>query len=329
MKFKPSTIKDIALALGLSTSTVSRALRDSYEIKQETKDLVIAYAKKINYQANPIAQSLKERKSYSIGIIVSEIANTFFSQVINGVESVAHKRKYQVIITQSHESYQQERINAEYLASRSIDGLLVALSSETNDPSYLADLYKMGLPIVFFDRVPEHFETHKVTVNNFQGAFDATEYLIQKGYKRIAHITNTASLSISKERLEGYQAALEKHHLEFDPQLLKFCEKGGMLTEELDLAAEELVSAQAEAVFIASDRLTTGFMLAINRLGVPALDIAGFTNSEVVDLFSPAIKAVRQPAFQIGQVATGLLIDMIESKYPVTEFQHIVLETEI
>jgi len=102
-----------------------------------------------------------------------------------------------------------------------------------------------------------------------------------------------------------------------------------MLTEELDLAAEELVSAQAEAVFIASDRLTTGFMLAINRLGVPALDIAGFTNSEVVDLFSPAIKAVRQPAFQIGQVATGLLIDMIESKYPVTEFQHIVLETEI
>lgn len=137
MRFKPSTIKDIALALNLSTSTVSRAMRDSYEISAETKKLVLDYAKKINYTANPIARSLKERRSYSIGIIVSEIANNFYSQVINGVESVAHNKNYQVVISQTHESAEREKMNVEYLSSRSVDGLLISLSSETNDIEYL------------------------------------------------------------------------------------------------------------------------------------------------------------------------------------------------
>ena len=167
MRFETSTIKDIAKALGLSTSTVSRALRDRYEISEETKKLVLAYAEKVNYRANPIARSLKERRSYSIGIIVSEIANNFFSQVINGIESIAYDRGYHVIISQTHESYKQEKLNVEHLASRSIDGLLIALSSETQDINYLRELYAKGLPIVFFDRVPEDFATHKVIANNF------------------------------------------------------------------------------------------------------------------------------------------------------------------
>lgn len=140
MRFETSTIKDIAKALGLSTSTVSRALRDRYEISEETKKLVLAYAEKVNYRANPIARSLKERRSYSIGIIVSEIANNFFSQVINGIESIAYDKDYHVIISQSHESYKQEKLNVEHLASRSIDGLLIALSSETQDIDYLRNL---------------------------------------------------------------------------------------------------------------------------------------------------------------------------------------------
>jgi LacI family transcriptional regulator len=161
MRFETSTIKDIAKALGLSTSTVSRALRDRYEISDRTKKLVLAYAEKVNYRANPLARSLKERRSYSIGIIVSEIANDFFSQVINGIESIAYDRDYHVIISQSHGSYKREKLNVEHLASRSTDGLLIALSSETQDIDYLRDLYAKGLPIVFFDRVPEDFEPIK------------------------------------------------------------------------------------------------------------------------------------------------------------------------
>src|SRR4030095_5170259 len=162
MKFETATIKDIAKALNLSTSTVSRALRGSYEISTETKQQVLEYAEKINYRPNPIALSLKERRSRAIGVVVSEIANNFFSQAINGSESIAYNRGYHFIISQSHESQAREMLNVQHLASRSVDGLLVSLSSETVDLSHLKQLHEKGLPIVFFDRVTNEIQTHKV-----------------------------------------------------------------------------------------------------------------------------------------------------------------------
>ena len=150
MKFEAVTIKDIAKALGISTSTVSRALRDSYEISPETKQLVLDCAEKLNYHPNPIALSLKEKRSRSIGVVVCEIANNFFSQVINGIESISYDRGYNVIISQSNESYEREVMDLRYLASRSVDGLLISVSTETNDISHLKALHEKGLPIVFF-----------------------------------------------------------------------------------------------------------------------------------------------------------------------------------
>src|SRR5919107_5958407 len=141
MRFDTVTIKDIARALNLSTSTVSRALRGSYEISPETKKLVLEYAEKINYRPNPIALSLKERRSRSIGVVVSEIANYYFSQAINGIESIAYNRGYHVIIAQSHESYEREVVNVQHLASRAVDGLLISVSGETVDTSYLKQLH--------------------------------------------------------------------------------------------------------------------------------------------------------------------------------------------
>lgn len=332
MRIETATLKDIAKALGLSTSTVSRALRDRYEISEETKKIVVAYADKINYRANPIARSLKERRSYSIGILVSEIANNFFSQVINGIESIAYDKDYHVIISQTHESFQQEKLTVEHLASRSIDGLLISLSSETQDISYLRDLYAKGLPIVFFDRVPEDFDTHKVVVNNFKGAFDVTEHLIQSGNRLIAHLTSSENLSNTKERLEGYKAALAKYEIDFNPDLVKYCQHGGMVAEELDTAVKELFLLKPEGIFIANDRLTTGCLTAIKNTApewAHQIAIAGFTNSNVVNLFSPSLTSVRQPAFEMGQVATELIIQMIEAKRPITEFQTRVLDTEI
>ena len=150
MKFESATIKDIAKALNLSTSTVSRALRGSYEISAETKKAVLEYAEKINYRPNPIALSLKERRTRAIGVVVSEIANNFFSQAINGIESIAYNRGYHVIMTQSHESAARERVNVEHMAARGVDGLLVSLSAEATDLSYLKELHEKGMPIVFF-----------------------------------------------------------------------------------------------------------------------------------------------------------------------------------
>jgi len=332
MRFDTVTIKDIAKALNFSTSTVSRALRGSYEISAETKKLVLEYAEKMNYRPNPIALSLKERRSRAIGVVVSEIANNFFSQAINGIESIAYNRGYHVIITQSHESAEREKVNVEHHASRSVDGLLISLSNETTDLSYLKELHEKGLPIVFFDRITDEIDTHKVTANNYLGALHATEHLIFQGFKRIAHITNSLSLSITTERLNGYTEALRKHNIPFNESLVKYCSHGGMILEEIKEAIEELFKGKTkpDAVFCASDRITTlCFGVLKNLKPKRNIGLTGFTNTKAGEFFDPPLTVVRQPAFEIGQTATELLIQMIESKRPVVDFETKILDTEL
>ncbi len=334
MKFEPVTIKDIGKALGLSTSTVSRALRGSYEISSETKKIVLEYAEKINYRPNPIALSLKERRNHSIGIIVCEIANNFFSQAINGIESIAYNRGYHVIISQSHESFEREIVITDHLASRSVDGLLVSVSSETKDYSHFKNLYEKGLPIVFFDRVANEINTHKVIADNVKGSYDATAHLIANGFKKIAHITSAPYLSISEERLQGYKEALQKNNIEFDEKLVHYCYHGGMIYDEVEDALKNIfkLKIKPDALFTGGDRITTTCIQALQKLGkkIPEdIAVIGFTNTTIGEVFNPPLSVVRQPAFEIGQVATELLISMIESKRPVTEFETRALQTEL
>jgi LacI family transcriptional regulator len=331
MKFDSVTIKDIARELNLSTSTVSRALRGSHEISSDTKKLVLEYAEKMNYRPNPIALSLKERRSRAIGVVVSEIANNFFSQAINGIESIAYNRGYHVIFTQSHESQEREKVNVEHLVSRSVDGLLISLSNETTDLGFLKDLHEKGFPIVFFDRVTDELDTHKVCADNRLGALHATEHLIFQGYKKIAHITNSPTLSITKERLQGYREALEKHGLQFNESLVKYCNHGGMIVEEIQEAVNSLyrVKNKPDAIFTASDRITTVCLDVLKRKQKIQVGLIGFTNTNLGDLFLTPLSVVRQPAFEIGQNATELLIQLIESKRPVTEFETRILDTEL
>lgn len=333
MRFEPVTIKDIGKALGLSTSTVSRALRGSYEISSETKKQVLEYAEKVNYRPNPIALSLKERRSSSIGVVVCEIANNFFSQAINGIESIAYNRGYHVIISQSHESYEREVVNVQHLASRSVDGLLVSLSSETTDLSHFIRLYEKGLPIVFFDRVTNEIITHQVTANNYKAAYEATLHLINNGYKKIALISLAPFLSVTKERVEGYKDALLHHGLPFNEKYVKYCTHGGMIVEEIEAALDNLlrIKQKPDALVAAGDRITTGSLAAIKNLELKVprdIAVVGFTNSNVPELLDPTLTTIRMPAFEMGQVATELLIQMIESKKPVTEFETRVLQTE-
>lgn len=332
--FESYTIKDIAKALGVSTSTVSRALKGSYEIGAETKKLVQEYAEKVNYRPNPIALSLKDQKSHSIGVVVCEVANDYFSQAINGIESIAYNLGYHVIITQTHESFDRETVNVQHLLSRHVDGLLVSLSAQTTDTSQYKYLHEKGFPIVFFDRIAADINTHRVVADNFKGAFNATELLIKSGFNKIAHLTNSNNLSITVERLNGFKSALDKHGIEFKPGYLKNCEHGGMIYDEIEFAVTALLAMddRPEAIFIGSDRLTINCMSILKKLGVKVPDdlaLAGFTNSDVVDLFDPPLTVVRQPAFQIGQKATELLIKTIESKWPVEEFTTERVDTQL
>ncbi len=334
MKFEAVTIKDIAIALGLSTSTVSRALRDSYEISQATKKIVLEYAEQINYRPNPIALSLKEKRSHSIGVIVCEIANSFFSQAINGIESIAYSKGYNVIISQSHESYEREVIDLNYLASRSIDGLLISVSAETENFSHIQSLHDRGFPIVFFDRAVESIDTHKVIVDNNKGAFDATEHLIKSGYQRIANLAGSPHLSITKDRIKGYRKAIETNGLHYEEAYTQYSLHGGMVYEEVEKALDAMMalSNKPDAIVASADKLTTNCIryFKSKNIRVPE-DVAliGFSNLDIADLLSPSLSVVRQPAFAMGQIATELLLKMIESKRAVSEFENRVLPLEI
>ena len=334
MKFEAVTIKDIAKALGLSTSTVSRALRDSYEISPETKQLVLDYARQINYRPNPIALSLKVRRSLSIGVIVSEIANSFFSQIINGIESVAYSKGYNVIITQTRESYEREVLNMDFLSSRSVDGFLISVSAETQDYSHITDLYERGLPIVFVDRVVKSINTYMVIADNYKSAYDATTHLIKNGYKRIAHLANSAYLSITEERTRGYRQALEDAKIPFREDYLKHCPHGGMIYDEVDSAMNDLMALKQKpnAIFASADKLTTNCMRYCRAKGITIPDdlaVVGFSNLDLTDLLSPSLTVVRQPCFDMGALAAELLIKMIESKRPPTEFETRMLPAEL
>jgi len=239
-----------------------------------------------------------------------------------------------VIISQSHESFDREVANTQYLASRSVDGLLISLSTETTDLSHLTRLHDKGLPIVFFDRITEEMPTHKVIANNFNGAYQATEHLIRSGFTQIAHLTISPHLSITKERLAGYKAALADNRIPCDESLIKYCKYGGLIEEETDEAVESLLTRanRPDAIVAASDKLSTGCLAALakKKVRVPEdMGLVGFTNSLLTDIFHPALTSVRQPAFEMGQVAMEMLIQIIESKHPVAKFETRVLNTEL
>jgi LacI family transcriptional regulator len=310
------TLKDIASALNLSASTVSRALRDSYQINEKTKKLVLEYAQSVNYRPNPIAQSLKSSRSKAIGVIVPEIANNFFSQAINGIEDEAYSRGYHVVIFQSHESLEREKMNIQQLFDRKIDGLLISLAGQTTDVKHITTFSERNFPVVYFDRVPDLPNIHKVTSDNFEGAYQATSFLIEKGKTKIAHITSPSNLSITKERLAGYKKALIDHGIWVDENLIKYC--GFEKKDAENTVRKLLIEYNPDAFFFCSDRLALNSFEAIKSGDLPStsnLLFVGYTNLDVAHLFNPPLNTVVQPAYNIGLSAARILCNELEKKY--------------
>ena len=334
MRFEAATIKDIANALGISTSTVSRALRDSYEISKTTKQLVVDYAKNINYKPNPIALSLKTKKSKSIGVILPEISNNFFSQVINGIECVASNYGYNVVMTQNFERHSNEIDNINFLASRSVDGCLVSVCDETEDFSHFTNLQKRGFPIVFFDRIVENVEGHRVTIDNEKGAYDIVTHLLKNNYRRIAFLSTAPNLYISTKRFNGYEKALAEYGISIDESFIKYCQHDGIYSNDIEYVMDELFSndLRPDAILACTDKLSIECMrYCKNRnIRIPEdIALSGFSNLDITDLLCPSLTVVRQPALRMGKLAAQLLIKTIESKRPVTEYENIMLPVEL
>ncbi len=311
----PATIKDLAKALKISPSTVSRALRDHPDISPFTKKRVISLADKLDYHPDSIAQSLQTKKTKTIGVIVPEIKQPFFASVINGIEEFAYAAGYTIIVCQSNESYDREVVYTRSLVSHRVAGLLVSLSRTTQNFDHFKVLQRRDVPVVFFDRVSDEIEASKVVVDDYRGAYDVVDHLIQSGYRRIAHLAGPQNLSISKFRLKGYQDALKHHKLPLNGELVVH---GGLDDTDGIVGFQKLLNLHPlpDAVFAVNDPVATGAFVTIKEHGlkIPAdIALAGFSNTHMTSLLDPPLTTVEQPSYEIGKTAAQLLMEQINS----------------
>lgn len=317
MKYNQVTIKDIARELGISPSTVSRALKDHPDISVETKKAVNELAEKLNYQPNIVALSLRQSKTNTIGVIIPEIVHFFFSTVISGIEDIAYSAGYNVILAQSNESQTREISDIKALFNSRVDGMLMSVSRETTNFDHIESIITKGVPIVFFDRVYDTPHASKILVDDFTGAKEATLHLIEQGCKRIAHIEGPPNLDISKQRLEGYKEALQENNIPYNKELVAICPSGTI--EEGKTATEKLLSLKnpPDAIFATNDPAALGAMQAIKARGLNMpkdVAIVGFSNWFFSSLMDPPLSSVDQPGFEMGQEAAKLLIRQIEKQ---------------
>jgi len=334
------TLKQIARELDVSISTVSKALRNSKEISEDTRDKIKAFAKLYNYRPNNIALSLKNRKTKTIGIIIPEIVHHFFSKVISGIELVANKRGYNVIVGLSNESFDKEVINMEMLANGSIDGFILSIAKETllqQDYHHFNETISQGMPIVMFDRVVNGINCDKVIVDDVQGSKKAVSKLIENGCKNIAIITTKDYVSVGKLRTQGYLESLEEHKIR--PQASLILKVDDKLVSEDYLEALE---SEIEQLFKQNKNLDGIF--AVNELyAITAMKVArkykkqipediqviGFTDGVLSKHATPSLTTVSQHGQKMGEKAAELLIEMLEDEDEEERYQTVVIETEL
>lgn len=313
MKNKPSTIIDIARMLGVSKSTVSRALKDHPDISEATKLEVRRIAKKLNYIPNSLAANFRNRKTRIIGMIIPEISSFFFPTVINAVEEIVHEKGYNLIILQSKESLEREIENLNILISNNVEGILVSVSWNTNNYEHLQQIMDMNMPIVFFDKIIKELKADMVLVDDVTASFKAVKHLIEKGRRRIAICAGNSNLLICQNRLQGYKTALIQAGIPFDEMLISNADTLE-ITEEQVLAFMELPSPP-DAIFAISDSTLTGVMKALYKknLSIPDdVSVIAFCEEPFRSIYNPKITSIDPMGAEIGRMAANLLFDKLE-----------------
>ncbi len=326
------TLKQIAQELDVSVSTVSKALRDSAEISEDTRQKIKAFAKLYNYKPNNIALSLKNRKTKTIGVIIPEIVHHFFTTVISGIEQVANEKGYHVIICMSNNSFDKEVINMELLANGSTDGFIISVAKETQqkkDYHHLTEVISQGMPLVMFDRVIEEINCDKVVIDDLAGAKKAVQKLIDLGCKRIGLISTVDYISVGKLRTEGYKQALIENDLPVDPELI-------LKVEDFDQSETEiknfLLNKDLQGIFAVNEHFAIYAIKGLEQKGLKVPDdvlVIGFTNGELSKLFNPGLSTVSQHGNEIGMRAASLLIRKLENDNVEEPYETIVVETSL
>lgn len=328
------TLKQIARELDVSISTVSKSLRNSLEISEDTRQKVQAFAKLYNYKPNNIALSLKNKKTKTICIIIPEIIHHFFATVISGVEHVANENGYNVIVCLSDESFDKEVINMEMLANGSIDGFIMSLSKETQqkrDFHHILEVINQGMPVVMFDRVTNDILCDKVIIDDNLAAYNATHFLIEKGFSKIALITTIDYVSVGKLRTDGYIKAMKTNDLKVNENLILKIEDIDNFEDKID---QLIQNNEIDAIFAVNELFAVTAIKIANKHGkkVPEdISVIGFTDGIISKFSSPSISTVGQNGIKMGEKAAKMLIERLENEEEEYEehYKTEVIETEL
>lgn len=330
---KKVTLKQIAKELDVSISTVSKSLRNSPEIGDDTKEKVQAFARLYNYKPNNIALSLKNRKTKTIGVIIPEIVHHFFATVINGIEHYANSFGYHVMVCLSDESFDKEVINMEMLAGGSIDGFIMALSKETQqkkDFHHISEVISQGMPVVMFDRITNDIFCDKVIIDDKTAAQDAVNFLVYKGMRKIGLLTTIDYVSVGKLRTEGYLQALRYNNIIVNEDLILKIEDIESCEQQIETYL--MAHPELDSVFAVNELFAVTAIKIANKMGKKVPDefsVIGFTDGIISKYSTPSITTVSQDGFEMGQKAAKLLIDRLENddddEYYTTE----VIETHL
>ncbi len=322
---KPPTIKDIARQLNISVSTVSRAIRNASDVNKETKKAVISLVEELNYQPNQLALSLRNKQTHTIGVIVPNL-DYVLSMMVRGIDEVALEAGYTVMICQSNESFGREILNTRRLLESLVDGFIISVSAETKNFDHIKKIQEKEIPMVVFDRVTPHLKAPSVRIDNEDGGFQATEHLIEQGYKRIAILAGPKNLDISNKRMDGYLAALKKHGIKVDQNLIMHCDFN---QDYAFFATQELLvmKKRPDAIFTISDRMAIGAMLAIKKKGLNMpedIGLVGFNDEPILSLVSPTISSVEQPSFELGKITAKLFIESMHDNEDMSHVEKIL-----
>ncbi len=331
MKEKEITIYDLALKLNISPATVSRGLKDNPSINKSTRKKIFELAKEMGYRSNNFASNLRKQRTNTIGVIAPRLNSNFMSTVIAGIENVANKEGFNLIISQSLESYTKEITNAHTMFNNRVDGLLVSLAYDTENIDHFEPFFKKNIPLIFFDRVAEHINCTNILIDNRKAAFEATTHLIEQGCKKIVHITAIPKRNVYVDRLRGYKDALLDNNINFKEEYLII----NNLSQEAGVQAAEIIQKMKnmpDGVFVSNDTCAIGCMQALKQSGyeIPN-DIAfvGFNNDPVSNVIEPNLTTINYRGYHMGEVAAQNLINHLNGAITLEITNRIVLRSEL
>lgn len=311
---KRTTIKDIASALNISAAAVSKALHDDSRISKKTKEAVKRVARELNYQPNHLASALRKGKSNLVGVIVPRTNSNFFSSVLEHMEEVLHKAGYNIIITQSNESFEKECSNIDTLLYTQVDGIIASMANETVDLSYYEKIKSKGIPLILFDRGENDLNVDYIGINDYDSSHLIVEHLISKGCKRIAHIGGYKRTRIFNNRIRGYRDAIKKNKLPIDDDLII---ESALTLEDGRREMKSLLNLKnrPDAVYVASDYAALGALQVLNEkhISVPEnMRLVGFGNEPFTSLVTPTITSMDQHSEDIGRLAANTFLERVK-----------------